>query len=247
MIQENDTPSRQNLETVADNYSQQIIAGWEHIYHLKWRYTYRKLKEYARPGRALEMGCADGQMTDLISRDFEHTTVIDGSKKFIDLNSEKLAGRKIEFVHCLFEEFSPMQKFDTIFLVHVLEHLRDPIEVLRKAANWLAPQGRILVHVPNSNSLHRHIGVKMGLLKTNDSLNEQDIKLGHYRVYDFELLRSHLKQAGLREIASGGVGIKPLSNRQMNDWDQPLIEAFLKLGDEFPEISSEIFVVAEKA
>jgi len=246
MIQENDTP-RQDLETVAAAYSQQIIAGWEHIYHLKWSYTYRKLKDYARPGSALEMGCADGQMTDLISRDFEHTTVVDGSKTFIDLNSKKLAGRNVDFVHSLFEEFTPERSFDTIFLVHVLEHLENPIEVLSRAAQWLAPQGRFLIHVPNSNSLHRHIGVKMGLLKTNDSLNEQDIKLGHYRVYDFELLRSHLKQAGLREIASGGVGIKPLSNKQMNDWDQSLIEAFLKLGDEFPEISSEIFVVAERA
>ncbi len=39
-------------------------------------------------------------------------------------------------------------KFDLITLSHVLEHLTEPVEVLKSAANLLAPGGRLVVRVP---------------------------------------------------------------------------------------------------
>ena len=40
------------------------------------------------------------------------------------------------------------QKFDLILIISVLEHLENPVEVLKKCKNILKPNGKILINVP---------------------------------------------------------------------------------------------------
>ena len=98
-----------------------------------------------------------------------------------------------------------------------------------------------MINVPNAHSLHRQLGVKMGLLEKVTDLNAQDKKLGHKRVYTPALLSEHIQQSGLVADRIGGIMLKPLSNRQMNDWDEPMLKALFELGDDFPELSSELY------
>ena len=44
---------------------------------------------------------------------------------------------------------NPAARFDLIVLHHVLEHLPDPMQTLRDCARHLAPQGRLVLEVPN--------------------------------------------------------------------------------------------------
>ena len=88
--------------------------------------------------------------------------------------------------------------------------------------------------------------VKIGLLNTENELNERDKELGHYRVYDFDLLRKHLSDAGFNIIAEGGVFLKFLSNQQTVEYlSEGIIDAYFKLGEEFKNNAAEIFVVAQ--
>jgi 2-polyprenyl-3-methyl-5-hydroxy-6-metoxy-1,4-benzoquinol methylase len=43
----------------------------------------------------------------------------------------------------------PPASYDCIILWHVLEHLRDPAEILRRCAVWLRPGGQLVLAVPN--------------------------------------------------------------------------------------------------
>lgn len=43
----------------------------------------------------------------------------------------------------------PAERFDVITTHHVLEHVRDPVDVLERLAAWLAPEGILYVSVPN--------------------------------------------------------------------------------------------------
>lgn len=45
------------------------------------------------------------------------------------------------------------KKFDVLFLYYVLEHLRDPIGYMSLLSNWLNPNGRILLEVPNVDDI----------------------------------------------------------------------------------------------
>jgi 2-polyprenyl-3-methyl-5-hydroxy-6-metoxy-1,4-benzoquinol methylase len=236
------------LAKVASRYHKEVIAGWSRLYEKKWAHSYKRLLEHL-PHRtsALELGCADGQMSEHLAADFESLTVVDGSQEFLALTKNRLTKGglgNVQYAHSLFEDYSTKEQFDAVFLCHVLEHVEDPIALLKTIKPWVAPRGGLAVLVPNANSLHRLAGVRMGMLQQNDSLNNQDVVLGHRRVYSPELLKAHCATAGLEITAFGGVMVKPLSNRQIEEqWSDALIEAYLEMGRDLPELSSEIFVI----
>lgn len=51
----------------------------------------------------------------------------------------------------------PAESFDLITLWHVLEHLPEPIDVLRRARRLLKASGRLVLAVPNIESLSAHV------------------------------------------------------------------------------------------
>lgn len=132
-------------------------------------------------------------------------------------------------------------------LGHVLEHVIDPVDILKRCGTWLNDGGRILAAVPNSESLHRQAAVLMGMLSSTKQLNATDEKNGHRRVYDLKALKNDFHDAGLKIIKTGGYWLKPLSNGQIEaTWNYDMVNAFLKLGEKYPEIAGEIYIVAGK-
>ncbi|MDR3640135.1 MAG: class I SAM-dependent methyltransferase [Humidesulfovibrio sp.] len=243
--------TRKVLDSSAEAYKDKTIANWENLYRQKIRRLFEVFVSFfpqRQVLRALELGLADGEMTQHILRYFSHATLVDGAKAHVDETGERARGLGLQNftgVHALFEEFTPDEVFDVIFMAHVLEHMDDAIGLLRRATEWLAPDGIMCLAVPNSNSLHRHVGVQMGMLKRCDSLHEQDLRVGHKRVYSPELFRGHVREAGLREVKYGGLMVKPLSNRQVEaQWSEELINAFFGISDIFPDICSEIYIIA---
>lgn len=204
-------------------------------------FRYQSIKPFFKGRYALELGPADGQMTQFLLDDFEMLTVVDGSQELLNIIPD---GNKLKKVHCLFEEFDPEVKFDVIIMEHILEHVDNPIELLRRVSGWLSDFGRIIVGVPNGNSIHRLVAVKMGLLSSPCELNERDHKLGHRRVYVRETLECDLFEAGLEVETIGGVYFKPLSNAQIEaNWDESMINGFYELGKDFPDLAAELYAI----
>lgn len=208
------------------------------------RFRYNSIRKFFTGKTCLELGPADGVMTRLLVNDFENLDVVDGSQKLLDLipDSDNLTK------YCsMFESFTPVNQYDTIIMEHVLEHIELPGKVLSKVYGWLSERGILIVGVPNARSLHRLAAVKMGLLQSEYTLNERDLALGHFRVYDIESLRQELTDSGFRILDKGGVFLKTVSNLQIqNDWTQKMIDGFYELGKDFQDIAAEIFVVAAK-
>ena len=48
------------------------------------------------------------------------------------------------------------ESLDLVTMFHVLEHLRDPVAAMRRALGWLAPNGRLVVEVPNIAARRQH-------------------------------------------------------------------------------------------
>lgn len=216
-------------------------TNWGFYTKIVW-YSYVSIKPLFHGDHCLEMGPADGEMTKFLKDDFKKLTVVDASKQYVDA-AKKLA-KNIDGHTALFEEFEPAEKFDTIIMSHVLEHVQDPVLVLKRAKSWLKPGGRIIAVVPNADSLHRRLGVKLGLLEKETQLNEQDVEIGHRRVYTREALDRDILTADLQAISKGGIFLKLLSNTQMLSFDDPkLVDAMFELGKDFPQWCSEIYAV----
>jgi len=237
------TTSKQFLEHVASQHHSAVVKGWEKLYEKKQSYLYEVLKRHFVLGSALELGCGDGTITRKMCEDFESVTVVEGSKVFIKEARERVKASNLRFVNTLFEEFTSSERFNTIFMAHILEHLDVPVKLLGRSKRWLATDGKVLIVVPNANSLHRLVGVKLGMLKRKDELDKGDRLVGHKRVYTPQLLWQHVRKAGFRIIYNGGCMLKPLSNRQMESWSSELIEAFFAVGEDMPELCSEIYAI----
>lgn len=216
-------------------------TDWGFYTKIVW-YSYISIKPYFAGTTCLEMGPADGEMTRFIMADFAHLSVVDGSPTFAA--AAEALGDNVTGHASLFEEFEPTDRYDTIVMSHVLEHVQDPVGILVRAASWLRPNGRIIAVVPNADSLHRRLGVKLGMLAHRGQLNDQDIRIGHRRVYNREELDVDIERAGLRSVAKGGIFLKLLSNNQMLVFDDDkLVDGMFELGKDMPELCSEIFAV----
>jgi 2-polyprenyl-3-methyl-5-hydroxy-6-metoxy-1,4-benzoquinol methylase len=195
------------------------------------------------PGAILEMGPAEGLMTDELALLGRAVTVVEGAEVFCE--QIKARHPHISVVNTLFESFEPLDTFGNIILGHVLEHVEDPVGLLRKIHRWLEPEGRVLAAVPNSRSLHRQAAVLMGLLPFEETLNDRDLHHGHRRVYNPETFRRDFLQAGYRIEQFGGYWLKPLSNGQLEQsWTPETVDAFLYLGERYPDVAGELYIVA---
>nr|BCX01957.1 MAG: SAM-dependent methyltransferase [Bacteroidota bacterium] len=210
------------------------------------RYCARIFRRFIRGGAILELGPAEGLLTPYLAEAADQLTLVDGARLFC----EDLQARfpEAEVVCSLFETYEPPRSFDAIVMGHVLEHVLDPVSLLRRARSWLKPGGIVCAAVPNARSLHRQAAVLMGLLPVEDAFSELDRYHGHRRVFNPESFRAVFLEAGYRILAFGGYWLKPLSSRQIEEqWTAEMLEAFLALGERYPDIAAEIYVVAESA
>lgn len=208
------------------------------------QFNYKTFKPYFRGNVGLELGPAMGYMTKYLVEDFKDLDLIEGSKELLDSIPEY---KNVTKYHSLFEDFKTDKEYDTIVMAHVLEHIDDPVGVCSRVYDWLSNDGVFLVSVPNAKSIHRLAAKEMGMLESEYELNSRDHELGHYRVYDMDVLKEHLTKSGFHIEASGGIFFKPLSNKQIQDhWTPEMIEGFYKMGSYFPENCAEIFVVCTK-
>jgi 2-polyprenyl-3-methyl-5-hydroxy-6-metoxy-1,4-benzoquinol methylase len=210
------------------------------------RYNFRVFQRFLSGNSILEMGPAEGVMTDLLMTTGRAVTCVEGATVFCDDLRRRHPSATV--VNSLFETFAPTASFDNIVLGHVLEHVDDPTRIVSTASSWLSPHGRILAAVPNARSLHRQAAVIMGMLPAENSLNELDRHHGHRRVFDPESFRSVFLAAGLQIEAFGGYWLKPVSNAQIEkSWTPQMLEAFMQLGERYPDIAGEIYLIARRA
>ncbi len=191
----------------------------------------------------LELGPAHGILTERLVESCDDVAVVDGSSQFCELLRKRFA--TIDVHHALFEDFVPERSYDTLVLGHVLEHVNDPVALLQRARTWINDGGVLLAAVPNANSLHRELAVELGMLATNDELNDTDRHHGHVRVYTPDRLRHDVESAGFTIDLLGGFWLKTLSNAQIEASSSPeLLDACMVVGERHPEIAAETYVVA---
>lgn len=228
-------------------------AGRKYAYDTDYilrRYMMRAFSPYMQNGRALELGCYEGEFTRLIASIFDDITVVEAAASLVESARSKVPSAK--FVVSTFEAWEPQDAYDTVFLIHTLEHLDDPVAVLSRIHGWLQPEGRLFIAVPNANAASRQIAVKMGLIPYNAAITAGEREHGHRATYSLDTLEWTARQAGLTILNRGGVLFKALANFQLdaalqaNIIDEAYFDGCYELGMHYPDLCASVYLVCAR-
>jgi 2-polyprenyl-3-methyl-5-hydroxy-6-metoxy-1,4-benzoquinol methylase len=134
------------------------------------------------------------------------------------------------------------QKFDVILFLDVLEHLKDPLTVLRNAQQVLADGGHIVISLPNV----AHAAMRAQLLSGRFAYTEVGLlDQTHLRFFDPTSVRQFLRDAGLVVLDESRVTF-PIDGTEIDVDVTALDPAVLKRLEEGEEANSYqfLFVVA---
>ena len=215
-------------------------------------YMLRSFIPFFKEGNLLELGSYKGDFTKRLFPYFNDITCVEASDEAIEI-AKRECGDKIKYVNSLFETVTLPAKYDNIVLTHVLEHIDDPIAVMKRINDeWLSDYGRFFLVCPNANAASRQIAVKMGLISHNSAVTPAEKEHGHRITYTLDTLERDAKAAGLHVVHRSGIFFKALANFQ---WDRLLntdiispeyLEGCYQLGQQYPDLCSSIFLVCEK-
>jgi len=240
------------------NYNQEYRDTQDHKYAYNFDFDVmhpfmiKAFEPFFRQGNLLELGSFKGDFTERLLPYSKDITCVEASEEAIDAAKVRL-GKKVKFVHSLFEKVSLPGQYENVILTHVLEHLDDPVSVLRRVnSEWLSDTGRLFLVCPNANAPSRQIAVKMGLVSHNAAITPAEKEHGHRITYTLDVLERDARQAGLKVVYRSGIFFKALANFQ---WDKILatdivskeyLEGCYQLGQQYPDLCSSIFLMCEK-
>jgi 2-polyprenyl-3-methyl-5-hydroxy-6-metoxy-1,4-benzoquinol methylase len=215
-------------------------------------YMIESFKPFFISGNVLELGSSKGDLTSRLLSHFSDITCVEASEEAIEICKQKLPS-DIQYVHSMFESAKLSKKYDNIILTHVLEHIDDPVQLLKKIKNeWLSENGKLFIVCPNANAPSRQIAVKMGLISHNSAITPAEKEHGHTITYSLDTLERDVTLSDLKVEHRSGIFFKALANFQ---WDQLLgtdiiskeyLDGCYKLGQQYPDLCSSIMLICKK-
>jgi len=156
----------------------------------------------------LDVGCHTGilgaalrekKRCRVVGLDYDERALAEAAKKLdramaIDLEDPSWPGVLIA---------EGLNRFDAILFGDVLEHTRDPKQVLTASLKLLKPGGRVIVSIPNVVNLR----VRLEILRGSFEYQESGIlDRTHLRFFTKKTARAMIEQAGLRIVESDVAG-----------------------------------------
>jgi SAM-dependent methyltransferase len=130
-----------------------------------------------------------------------------------------------------------LSSFDYVTFFGVLEHIENRQDFLKEYSS----AQKMFITVPNANSFHRLLGVKLGFIEKPESLTPGDLEIGHKIVYNEKSLREEVSlfasKHGFRISRMGTSSFKFTSSREM--------ELFEDRFDKICELSEEIGLIGD--
>jgi SAM-dependent methyltransferase len=133
----------------------------------------------------LELGAGVGSITELYVNG-RRVVATDRSDECVAALQERFNGAtNVEVAQKDLREIGDDgERFDSIVMINVLEHIKDDVGTLTSLRSLLSPTGKVILYVPALNGLYGH----------------WDRKVGHYRRYAKWRLREISREAGLQVL-----------------------------------------------
>lgn len=158
------------------------------------RWMYDQFKHQLK-GEVLEIGSGIGNISTLVIREGHPITLSDYNEEYCDSLKKKFSGNKnvreiisIDLLHRDFENkyAGYKKKFDSIFLLNVIEHIENDLMAIKNCSYLLNDKGHLILLAPAYSWLYSSF----------------DKQLGHFRRYSLVSLKELLKKENF-SILSG--------------------------------------------
>lgn len=155
-------------------------------------WMYNNIKPWLK-GNILEIGSGIGNISRYVLRDFPSVSLSDYDSAYVSILQGKFAQHpsikgfySIDLQHKKFEETYPehRQRYDSIFLLNVIEHLADDQAAVEHCAWMLKPGGNLVLLAPSYNWLFCRM----------------DKELGHFRRYTTKTLSRVVESSGELQV-----------------------------------------------
>jgi 2-polyprenyl-3-methyl-5-hydroxy-6-metoxy-1,4-benzoquinol methylase len=105
-------------------------------------------------GSFLEIGCAAGDILERMQR--QGYDDVQGIELSLEA-CQQAWQRGLKVFHGTLDEYETDQRFDMVFMSHVIEHVLDPVATVEKIASLLKPGGVLYIETPNVGSLDARV------------------------------------------------------------------------------------------
>ncbi|MEN6334336.1 MAG: class I SAM-dependent methyltransferase [Phycisphaerales bacterium] len=197
-------------------FNEDVFTGRLEYYaakiHTQDRHYRKKLRQfgrYRRTGNLLEIGCNAGAALDVARRMGWNVKGVELCASAGSFARERL-GLDV-FTGTVEAAAFPDDSFDVVFTNAVLEHLCDPLSVLRECRRILRPGGVFYANTVNWDSLTRRLlGPHWEYLEPR----------GHVHLYTPRNVRSLCDRADLKHVRTWSTGVR-VHPRSANGFDGP--------------------------
>jgi 2-polyprenyl-3-methyl-5-hydroxy-6-metoxy-1,4-benzoquinol methylase len=156
-----------------------------------------------RPGRVLDVGCAEGLLAEEMRQSGHPVTGVDL------VASPEVKARVDRFVEANLDAGLPPavrddEPYDVIVAADVLEHVRQPLVLLQQMHEVLAPGGTLVVSVPNFGHWYPRLRVALGRFDYDRrGILDED----HVRFFTRRSFERLLHRSGWHIVRSEAVGL----------------------------------------
>ena len=145
------------FENTEEFYKTEYRKSYKCVHRPKPKHVYRagkvamgrfsRLSKYLPEGaQCLDAGSSSGEFVYLLNQRSFRAQGVEANLPYAEYSESEL---NLSVSKSPFSEFKTEEKFDLITMFHVLEHLENPVRDLSHLGQFLKPEGKLVIEVPN--------------------------------------------------------------------------------------------------
>lgn len=195
----------------------------------------------------LDMGCAEGRLVVALAHQGHNVTAADISHVFLDRTAQLANQNNVNVKTNLCDIESNVSafrdaRFDVIYFMDIIEHLRNPLAALTNVRELLNDKGILIINTPNICTPARLLGYIKRPKRLSDFFDPKNLGDLHLNSYDYFTLEKLLNFAGLKIVQAVPNKVTlPILYRI--SFFQPLFRLLSRI---FPFLSDNLLVKCKK-